>query len=214
MSKKKQRIIVAFIMLIVVVVAITGYNYKNNKHRLLICNKYIEQNSAFQMDTYGNLDRHGYYNRNYTGYMPYNHVNQVRLTIVLALYEERTGIHLGLNVIEFYLSDEYDDQGKLAIESIPIKIQDYIDWYVSPQHDNGPDIERYVGGLNDVYREYIYNEDSEEDLPLICECLSLDQIVELIKINQLDEQQIESVITTHDGSQYGIDLSVFGIVRN
>ena len=71
MSKKKQRIIVAFIMLIVVGVAIAGYNYKNSKHRLLISNKYIEQNSAFQMDTYGNLDRHGYYNRNYTGYMPY-----------------------------------------------------------------------------------------------------------------------------------------------
>ncbi len=215
MSKFSLRVALIAIVTILVF-GVTGAYVFWKKDQVHIEQLYIYQNAAFQMDIDGRFGQgYGVYVRNpkFWRYLPYDRVNETRLIIALSQYTNDTGVSLDIDKIESYLSQE------LSIDNTPIEIQNYIDWFSNTHYDRGESsgsaqIIRYAESLNCLYHECIYYEQVNRGLPYYAEDLSTSQINELIKLYQLDEQQIESVISTHDGSQYGIDLSVFGIVRN
>lgn len=165
-----------------------------------IANQYYIQNSVF-MISHLPRDR----------YLSYDYVNETELYLALICYEQYSGIHIDINEIKEYLSSEYDESGELMINHVPSRIQDYIQWCMYWHRDEyglGL-VDRYIDSLQNFYIDHVYH--TYTDLPFYVEELTIDQANVVIELESLSSNQLEQVIAANDGSEFGIDLSVFEV---
>lgn len=143
--KKKILFLLVILITLVLTISMGVQRYQSQKNEEVQKEReylYYRQNTAFELCS--NLNERKYYHGS----------DELRLNrIVVNLYaynNAQSDYQLSVEEIIDYFNKEYDSDGKLAIYSIPVNINDYIKWYF----DNGEDI---ILEFGDWFNEYLRN---------------------------------------------------------